>query len=222
MIGSGTPSPAIRCTFDLLKTISSHPSLKFAHNNRFKYLGVMNEPCYERAQGPDPKRFNLWLDTLAPGCEADPFADATNYPGVKIGARGDGDCRSAPTMVSRPASLVCPVPIRISTTAPNWNAERYYTDENYYMDQRLVRPIGWAWLGVLPCGPEPAQSPSDPEHPGWANLNSTVGAQYLWLDRVFDWQGDDNNVIFQLFRMVGRGRLILPSSRPTTSSIHAP
>ena len=189
-------------TFDLLKTISSHPSLKFAHNNRFKYLGVMNEPCYERAQGPDPKRFNLWLDTLAPGCEADPFADATNYPGVKIGARGDGELPVG-SYYGEPTGIVglrlFPNPDFDATARKNWNAERYYTDENYYMDQRLVRPyrVGMA-CAFCHVGPNPRNPPSDPEHPGWANLNSTVGAQYLWLDRVFNWQGDDNNVIFQL------------------------
>ena len=38
--------------------------------------------------GPDPNRFGLWLDVRDPNCPPDPFADATKYPGVKIGARG--------------------------------------------------------------------------------------------------------------------------------------
>ena len=191
-------------TFDLLKTISSHPSLKFAQGNRFKYLGVMNEPCYQRAKGPDPKRFNLWLDTVAPGCDQDPdpFANAENYPGVKIGARGEvglpvGSYYGESTGIL--GLRLFPNPDFDETARKNWNADRYYTDENYYMDQRLVRPyrVGMA-CAFCHVGPNPINPPADPEHPAWNNLNSTVGAQYLWLDRVFNWQGDDGNVIFQL------------------------
>src|SRR5262249_37356629 len=31
---------------DLLKTLSSHPSLKFSRDNRWNYLGLVNEPCF--------------------------------------------------------------------------------------------------------------------------------------------------------------------------------
>src|SRR5271157_2718948 len=40
-------------TFDLLKTISSAPGLKFSRDNRWEYFGVINEPCFEKATGPD-------------------------------------------------------------------------------------------------------------------------------------------------------------------------
>jgi len=49
-------------TFDLLKTISSHKKLKFGRHNRWDYLGIVNEPCFEEAKGGDPERFGLWLD----------------------------------------------------------------------------------------------------------------------------------------------------------------
>ncbi|HEY7921812.1 MAG TPA: hypothetical protein VII62_01440, partial [Vicinamibacteria bacterium] len=48
-------------TVDLLKTISSHPSLKFSRDNRWYYLGLVNEPCFDKAKGPDPDRYGLWL-----------------------------------------------------------------------------------------------------------------------------------------------------------------
>src|SRR2546422_10855628 len=47
---------------DFLKTLSSHPSLKFSRDTRWRYLGLVNEPCFEKATGPDPERFGLWLD----------------------------------------------------------------------------------------------------------------------------------------------------------------
>ena len=47
---------------DFLKTLSSYPKLKFSRDNRWNYLGLVNEPCFEKATGPDPNRFGLWLD----------------------------------------------------------------------------------------------------------------------------------------------------------------
>ena len=74
--------------FDLLKTLSSHPDLPAKRSNRFDYLGLINEPCFEEATGPDPDRFGLWLDKRVEACAPDPFANAEKYPGVEIGARG--------------------------------------------------------------------------------------------------------------------------------------
>ena len=73
-------------TFDLLKTASSHPKLGYGRHNRFKFLGLINEPCYKEATGPDPNRFGLWLDVRDPSCPPDPFASDTNYKGVALGA----------------------------------------------------------------------------------------------------------------------------------------
>ena len=73
---------------DFLKTLSSHPSLKFSRDNRWRYLGLVNEPCFEKAAGPDPKRFGLWLDQRSSSCPPDPFENETKYPGVRVGSRG--------------------------------------------------------------------------------------------------------------------------------------
>ena len=73
---------------DLLKTISSKPGLPARRDNRWTYLGVVNEPCFEQATGPDPDRFGLWLDKRRADCPPDPFENETKYPGVKLGARG--------------------------------------------------------------------------------------------------------------------------------------
>src|SRR5260370_1471417 len=91
---------------DFLKLLSSYkpnPTAKRPSNraevalqrlrrsNRWSYLGLVNEPCFEEATGPDPNRFGLWLDRRKPvsaDCPADPFEDEGKYPGVKIGRRG--------------------------------------------------------------------------------------------------------------------------------------
>src|SRR3954469_12762616 len=51
---------------DFLKTVSSHPSLKANRDHRWEYLGLVNEPCFVKAAGPDPKRHGLWLDQRSP------------------------------------------------------------------------------------------------------------------------------------------------------------
>ena len=99
-------------TFDLLKTVSSHPRLGYGRHNRFRHLGLINEPCFSEATGPDPSRFGLWLDVRQSNCPPDPFAVEANYPGVKIGARGvtvpdrlvlrRTDGRHRPSAVSEP------------------------------------------------------------------------------------------------------------------------
>ncbi|MFI5033118.1 MAG: hypothetical protein ACHQPH_20685, partial [Reyranellales bacterium] len=35
-------------TFDLLKTISSAPGLPYSRDSRWKYFGVVNEPCFDK------------------------------------------------------------------------------------------------------------------------------------------------------------------------------
>jgi len=64
-------------TFDLLKTISSHPptsdyKVAYGRHNRWEYLGLVNEPCFKESSGPDPNRFGLWLDVRDPACPPDP------------------------------------------------------------------------------------------------------------------------------------------------------
>lgn len=74
--------------FDLLKIVTSHPGQHTDRDGRWRYLGLINEPCFDKATGPDPKRYGLWLDTRNTACPPDPFANAQKYPGVAIGARG--------------------------------------------------------------------------------------------------------------------------------------
>src|SRR5207248_7424448 len=56
-------------------------------------------------------------------------------------------------------------------------------------------------------GPNPVKPPEDPEHPGWANLSSNVGAQYFWIDRIFDWNADPTSFVHQLFHTSRPGSL---------------
>ena len=197
-------------TVDLLKTLSNHPSLKFNRDNRWKYMGLVNEPCFRRGTGPRADRYGLWLDVRDPNCGSDPFEDETKYPGVKIGARGKnipvGSYYGYATGVV--GLRLFPNPDFNEKAQKRWDPERYYTDPSYYLDKNLVKPyrVG-VTCGFCHVGPNPTNPPPDPEHPAWANLNSNPGAQYFQVDRVMMWNPMPDNFASQLFR----------TSRPGTS-----
>ncbi len=74
---------------DLLKILSSHPSIKhLSRDNRWQYLGLVNEPCFEKAKGREQRSLRALAGYAQQGLPADPFENEQKYPGVKIGARG--------------------------------------------------------------------------------------------------------------------------------------
>ncbi|HPU16142.1 MAG TPA: hypothetical protein PK808_08650, partial [Polymorphobacter sp.] len=70
--------------FDLLKIVAGRPGTPHGREQRWQYLGLINEPCFTPAAAPDPKHFGLYIDQRSADCPADPFADEKKYPGVKI------------------------------------------------------------------------------------------------------------------------------------------
>jgi hypothetical protein len=196
--------------FDLLKILSSHPSLKFSRDNRWNYFGLANEPCFTKATGRNPQRYGLWLDVRSPDCPPDPFENAEKYPGVAVGARGKnipaGSYYGYPTGVA--GLRLFPNPDFDEEAAKHWNPERFYTDPNYYLSKELVRPyrVGVA-CGFCHVGPNPEKPPANPEAPQWENLSSTVGAQYFWVDRIFAWNPDPSSFFVQLLHTARPGSL---------------
>src|SRR5260370_11108863 len=198
--------------FDLLKTISSHKNLKFGRHNRWKYLGVVNEPCFEEATQGDPERFGVWLDKRAtgPGCPPDRFADESKYPGVKYLHRGEemplGSFYGYPTGVV--GLRLFPNPYFDAKAKANWNAEKYYANDPSYVTKDLVRPyrVGMA-CAFCHVGPNPLKPPVDPNSPKWENLSSNVGAQYFWFDRILAWQADKASLMFQVLSTYRPGAL---------------
>ena len=219
---------------DLLKTLSSYPNVidpatgekfKYSRDNRWYYLGLVNEPCFEKATGPDPNRFGLWLDkrVVSPECPPDPFENETKYPGVRVGWRGQqlppGQSNQYLPQTMPVGSFygyatgivglrLFPNPDFNAAAAQRWDPERYYSDPSYYYSRDLVRPyrVGMS-CAFCHVGPDPVKPPADPEHPKWENLNNSVGAQYFWIDRIFDWRSDPSSYVFQMFHTSRPGTL---------------
>ena len=218
---------------DFLKVLSSHPELlkidtNFSRDKRWEYLGLVNDPCFEKATGPDPDRWGLWLDKRRPGCGPDPFEDEKKYPGVKIGSRGtkiDGKDFPVGSFYGYETGIVglriFPNPDFDDAAAKKWDANRYYTDKTYYESKDLVRPyrVGMS-CGFCHVGPNPLKPPADPDNPKWENLSSNVGAQYFWIDRIFYWEGEKNNFVWQLFHTSRPGSL--DTSFVSTDNINNP
>ena len=183
----------------------------------------MNEPCYEKATAPDPNRYGLWLDKRKADCGPDPFENAGKYPGVKIGARGTTvDAGSYYGWGTGIVGLrLFPNPAFNEAARKHWDPVRYYSDPSYYNDRTLVKPyrVGMS-CGFCHVGPNPLKPPVDANNPKWENLSSMVGAQYFWIDRIFEWNGDESNFVFQLFHTSRPGSL--DTSLVSTDNINNP
>ena len=209
-------------SLDFLKTLSSRPGLPASRDNRWSYLGLINDPCYEKATAPD-NEYGLWLDKRKPECGPDPFENDTKYPGVKIGAR----CKTVKqgSFYGYGSGIVglrlFPNPAFDEKAKAHWDPVRYYTDPKYYNDRNLIKPyrVGMS-CGFCHVGPNPLKPPSDPNNPKWENLSSMVGAQYFWIDRIFGWQADKSSFVFQLFHTSRPGSL--DTSLVSTDNINNP
>jgi hypothetical protein len=200
-----------------------------SRSNRFDWYGLINEPCFEQATGPD--EYGLWLDRRKTDCPPDPFDDPGKYPGVKIGARGA--TMPVGSFYGKPSGIVglrlFPNPDFDEAAKEKWmaaikvNSDAFYTDKDFYNNKHLVRPyrVGMS-CAFCHVGPAPTNPPRDPENPAWANLNSNPGAQYFWVDRIFIWNPESApaNFIFQLFHGSKPGSL--DTSFVSTDNINNP
>ena len=205
-------------SFDLLKIASSYDPATgeksaYGRGNRFRYLGLSNEPCFTAPTRPDPRHFGLWIDQRDPSCPPDPFASESRYPGVRVGSRGsrmvDGDGGATKAATEFPQSTaegrfpvgsyygeptgvmglrLFPNPDFDAGAQARWDPERFYTDPDYYNDKDLVRPyrVGMT-CAFCHVGPSPVRPPKDVENPTWGELASNPGAQFFWVDRIFFW-----------------------------------
>jgi hypothetical protein len=219
--------------FDLLKAVSSHPALGYSRKDRWDQLGLVNEPCFDAPAGPSKDRHGLWLDVRNAACAPDPFEDEKKYPGVAIGSRGkplgDGTVQPVGSYYGYASGVLglrlFPNPDFDAAAARRWDPQRYYTDPAYYNDKNLVRPyrVGIS-CGFCHLGPRPTHPPADREAPTYADLSSSVGAQYMWVDRlfIFNWNKPEGqkNFMYQLVRTFRPGSM--DTSLVSTDNINNP
>jgi len=183
---------------DLLKMLDNR---KFARGERFKVLGLVNEPGFRAASKPD--EFGLWLDEEV---EPEPAGiDQTVY-GKSSGVLG---------------FRLFPNPEFNEEARKKWDGKRFYEDPTYYNDNKLVRPyrVGVA-CGSCHIAPNPSNLPLDPENPRWENLASAIGNQYINEGKVFACNVEKGGFFYEMLAAQPRGTS--DTSRIATDHINNP
>jgi hypothetical protein len=148
---------------DLLKMLDNR---KYARGERFKTLGLANEPGFRAATKPD--EYGLWLDEQV---EPEPAGIDEKVYGKPSGVLG---------------FRLFPNPEFNQEARQKWDGARFMNDPHYFSNNTLVRPyrIGVA-CGACHISPNPSNAPADPENPRWENLASAIGNQYIREGKVF-------------------------------------
>ena len=185
---------------DLLKMLDNR---KFPRGERFKTLGLVNEPGFRARAPTEPDEFGLCLDEqIAP----EPASiDETVYgkPSGVLGFR------------------LFPNPDFNDEARKKWDGKRFYEDPTYYNDNKLVRPyrVGVA-CGACHIAPNPSNPPADPENPDWKNLASAIGNQYINEGKVFACNVEKGGFFYEMLAAQPRGTS--DTSRIATDHINNP
>ena len=181
--------------FDLLKVLDSRQRMQ-----RFATYGLMNEPGFKQASAPD--QFGLWLDvpdgTQDPAYAKEYLENFSKVDFLKTYGRASGIV----------GLRLFPNPKFDDKARKRWDAQRFYNDSKYYRDRKLVRPyrVGMA-CAFCHVGPHPLHPPKNPEQPGWDNLSSTIGSQYLKPAAVFVLPHQEDNFLFQVVNSMPPGTI---------------
>lgn len=148
---------------DLVKMLDNR---KYHRGERFKTLGLVNQPGFRAPT--QPNEFGLWLDEPT---EPEPAGIDEKVYGKASGVLG---------------FRLFPNPDFNEEARRKWDGTRFMSDPQYYNDNKLVRPyrVGVS-CGSCHIAPHPTNPPADPENPHWENLASAIGNQYIREGRVF-------------------------------------
>lgn len=166
---------------DLLKTLDTR-----RRATRFREMGLVNEPGFKQAAQPD--QYGLWLDERVEpeqaGIDAAIYGRSSGLVGLRL----------------------FPNPAFDEAARKRWNAERYYTDPDYFNDPALVRPyrVGMA-CAFCHVQMHPLHPPADPEQPQWANLSSNIGNQYMKVQPIFGVDLKPGSFLYELLNETPRG-----------------
>jgi hypothetical protein len=183
---------------DLLKMLDNR---KFQRGERFKTLGLVNEPGFRTAGKPD--EFGLWLDEQV---QPEPEGIDQAVYGKPSGVLG---------------FRLFPNPEFNDEARKKWDGDRFMNDPTYYNDNRLVRPyrVGVA-CGSCHISPNPSNPPEDAENPRWENLASAIGNQYINEGKVFACNVQKGGFFYEMLAAQPRGTS--DTSRIATDHINNP
>jgi hypothetical protein len=183
---------------DLLKMLDNR---KYPRGERFKILGVVNEPGFRAATKPD--EFGLWLDEQT---EPEPAGIDEKVYGKPSGVLG---------------YRLFPNPDFNGEARKKWDGKRFYEDPTYYSNNKLIRPyrVGVA-CGACHIAPYPDNPPADPENPRWENLASAIGNQYINEGKVFACNVEKGGFFYEMLAAQPRGTS--DTSRIATDNINNP
>jgi cytochrome c5 len=183
---------------DLLKMLDNR---KFPRGERFKTLGLVNEPGFRSASKAD--EYGLWLDEQTepepPGIDEKIYGKPSGVLGFRL----------------------FPNPDFNDEARKKWDGNRFMNDPTYYNDNKLVRPyrIGVA-CGACHIAPYPNNPPADPENPRWENLASAIGNQYINEGKVFACNVEKGGFFYEMLAAQPRGTS--DTSRIATDHINNP
>ena len=182
---------------DLLKMLDNR---KYPRGDRFKTLGLVNEPGFRAATKPD--EYGLWLDEQV---EPEPAGIDNKIYGKPSGVLG---------------FRLFPNPEFDDEARKKWDGARFVSDSHYYSNNTLVRPyrVGVA-CGACHIAPNPSNPPADPENPRWENLASAIGNQYIREGKVFAANVEKGGFFYEELAAQPPAPPILRVSQPITSII---
>ena len=153
-------------SFGLLDLLKMLDNRTYPRGERFKTLGLVNEPGFRAPTKPD--EFGLMLDEQVTSEPAGIDEKVYGKPAGILGFR------------------LFPNPEFNDEARKKWDGNRFATDPTYWNDNKLVRPyrVGVA-CGACHIAPHPTHPPADPENPAWENLASAIGNQYIREGKVF-------------------------------------
>jgi hypothetical protein len=183
---------------DLLKMLDNR---KYPRGERFKSLGLSNEPGFRAPSKPD--EFGLCLDEQTapepPGIDEKVYGKPSGVLGFRLFPNPEFDDKAR----------------------QKWDGNRFMNDPTYYNDNKLVRPyrVGVA-CGACHIAPNPINPPADPENPGWENLASAIGNQYINEGKVFACNVEKGGFFYEMLAAQPRGTS--DTSRIATDHINNP
>jgi hypothetical protein len=188
-------------SFGLLDVLKTLDNRKYKRGERFKTLGLVNEPGFHAATKPD--EFGLWLDEQTAPEPAGIDEKVYGKPSGVLGFR------------------LFPNPEFNAEARKNWDGNRYMSDPNYYNNNKLIRPyrVGVA-CGACHIAPHPTNPPADPENPAWENLASAIGNQYIREGKVFGPNVTKGGLFYEMLQAQPAGTS--DTSRIATDHINNP